>query len=621
MMRIIGVSGIDGTMEFKRRHWPGLEEREYRISQGHDSAAALIVDGEVVAAVAQERIARRKHTGEFPRLAIESCLAQAGLAASELDAVVHSFDYAPYRALYALDPTSAELYREVLSREAFAAQVQNALPELPAERIGHLDHHLAHGASAYFTSGWEECMVAVIDGMGEAHGATIYRASGGELQTVHRIGAADSIGIFYSVVTLHLGFDFNSDEYKIMGLAPYGDPERHREFFAEAVRLRADGGWDIGPLKLKGTREERERHALTRKLLSERLVAPRAPDGGISDEHRDVAAGLQACLDRAILHTCGHFAKQLGVRRLALAGGVALNTTANARLMASGVVDEIYVQPAAADDGSALGAALHRAAKAGEVKNRRSPTPFYGPEHSPQSIERALRTGGEEEGVGAADPEMEVTDLADLASACEAAAELIAAGEVIAWYRGAMEFGPRALGHRSILADPSRPEMRDRVNALVKMREAFRPFAPAVSLEQVDRWFAAASGTELPYMTVNLDVRREHREELPAITHVDGSARVQTVSARDNGEFHELLKAVGRRTGRELVLNTSFNIKGQAIVNTPKEAIETFLATGIEALFLHNTMVRKRGTPTLNEPDGQTGREQPARGERGRVKG
>lgn len=615
-MRIIGVSGIEGTMEFKRRHWPELEEREYRISQGHDSAAALVVDGEVVAAVAQERIARRKHTGEFPLGAIESCLAQAGLQASELDAVVHSFDYAPYRALYALDPISQELYSEVLSREAFAKRVRATLPDLPAERVGHLDHHLAHAASAYFTSGWERCMVAVIDGMGEAHGATIYSAANGRLQPVHRISAADSLGIFYSVVTLHLGFDFNSDEYKIMGLAPYGDPERHRGFFEEAVRLRADGGWEIGPLKLKGTREQRERHALPRELLARQLIAAREPESEVTDEHRDVAAGLQACLDRAILHTCGHFAAQLGMRRLALAGGVALNTTANARLLASGVVDEIYVQPAAADDGSALGAALHCAAQAKEVKNRRSPTPFYGPEHSPESIERALcsheakgwepQTAAEGDADTAAnrdadiDMGIEIVRLPGLAETCEAAAELIAQGEVIAWYRGRMEFGPRALGHRSILADPARPEMRDRVNAMVKMREAFRPFAPAVTVEQVDRWFQAQPGTELPYMTVNLDVRPEHRGDLPAITHVDGSARVQTVSALDNHEFHELLKAVGRRTGRELVLNTSFNVKGQAIVNTPEEAIETFLATGIGALFLHNSVVRKRQVSTMS---------------------
>ncbi|MFI5009070.1 MAG: carbamoyltransferase [Solirubrobacterales bacterium] len=584
-MRVIGISGIEGTIAFKRRHWPDLEEREYRISQGHDSAAALVVDGEFVAGVAEERISRHKHTGDFPIGAIEACLAEASLKLDDIDEIVHAFDYAPYRALYALDPISSELHREVLSREAFAARVEQALPAFASANVHHVDHHLAHAASAHLTSGWEECMVVVIDGMGEAHGASVYRAEGGRLEPVHRISAADSIGIFYSVLTLHLGFDFNSDEYKIMGLAPYGDPERFRTFFEESVALRSDGGWEIAPLRLGGTREERENHILTRRHLQERLIAPRAPDSEISPEHRDVAAGLQDCLDRAILHLCTHFGEQLGMRRLALAGGVALNTTANGKLLASGAFEEIYVQPAAADDGSALGAALHRASLAGEIANRRSPTPFYGPAHPLEQIERALSEH---------DASVAVTHMSSLANSCEAAAELIGAGTVIAWYRGRMEFGPRALGHRSILADPGLPEMRDRVNALVKMREAFRPFAPAVSLEEVHRWFEVAPATELPYMTVNVDVRPEYRASLPAITHVNGSARVQTVSDRDNAEFHELLRAVGRRTGREMVLNTSFNVKGQAIVNTPSEAIETFLTTGIEALFLENTLVRKR---------------------------
>jgi carbamoyltransferase len=572
-------------MEFKRRHWPALEEREYRISQGHDSAAALVVDGEFIVGVAEERISRRKHTGDFPIGAIEACLAHAGLELSDIDEIAHSFDYAPYRAMYALDPVSSELYREVLSPEAFSARLHDALPGFSAEGVKHVDHHLSHAASAYFTSGWDDCLVIVIDGMGEAYGATVYRAADGRLDPVHRISAADSIGIFYSVITLHLGFDFNSDEYKIMGLAPYGDPERFRSFFDEAVVLRDDGGWEIPPLRPSGTREERENHLATRRHLAESLIAAREPGSEIDPEHQDAAAGLQACLDRAILHLCGHFGRQLGIRRLALAGGVALNTTANGKLLAAGAFDEIYVQPAAADDGSALGAALHRASLAGEIVNRRSPTPFYGPVHPIERIERALSEF---------DERIEVTHLPSLAAACEAAADLIATGEVIAWYRGRMEFGPRALGHRSILADPGLPEMRDRVNALVKMREAFRPFAPAVSLEEVDRWFEVPPSTELPYMTVNVDVRPEHRATLPAITHVDGSARVQTVCERDNADFHELLRAVGRHTGREMVLNTSFNVKGQAIVNTPAEALETLLATGIEALFMENILVRKR---------------------------
>jgi carbamoyltransferase len=583
-MKIIGVSGIDGTVDFKRRHWPDLQEREYRITQGHDSAAALVIDGELVAAVAEERITRRKHTGEFPIGAIEACLAETGLHLSDIDEIVHSFDYGPYRLPYSLSPVSSELYRDVLSPQAFIARVTEALPGFPESRIQHVAHHLSHAASAYFTSGWEDCIVVVIDGMGEAHGASIYRASAGCLEPIHRISAADSIGIFYSLITLHLGFDFNSDEYKIMGLAPYGDPERFRAFFDDAVRLTDDGGWSIAALKL-GEREERENHLAARRYLGEHLIAAREPESDITSEHEDVAAGLQACLDRAILHTCSHFGRQLSIRRLALAGGVALNTTANGKLLASGAFEEIYVQPAAADDGSALGAALYRSSLSGEIVNRRSPTPFYGPAHSIELIESALSEY---------DNRVQATHLGSLDEVCESAAQLIAAGEVIAWYRGRMEFGPRALGHRSILADPGRADMRDRVNALVKMREAFRPFAPAVTLEEVDRWFETPPGTELPYMTVNVDVRPEHRAGLPAITHVDGSARVQTVSESDNGEFHALLESVGDHTGREMLLNTSFNVKGQAIVNTPAEALDTFLGTGIEALFLENVLVRKR---------------------------
>ena len=584
-MKIIGISGVDGSVDFKRRHWPGLQEREYRISQGHDSAAALVVDGEFVVGVAEERISRRKHTGDFPIGAIRACLEWAGLELDEIDEIAHAFDYERYRALYALDAISAELYREVLSREAFASQVARALPEFSAERVRHVDHHLAHAASAYLTSGWDECLVIVIDGMGEAHGVTVYHARDRRLEPLHRISAADSIGILYSVVTLHLGFDFNSDEYKIMGLAPYGDPGRFEPFFDSAVRLLGDGGWEIPPLKLNHTRDERENHTATRRFLAEHLIASRDPEGDITPAHQDVAAALQACLDRAILHLGSHFGARTGLRRLAMAGGVALNTTANGRLLASGAFDEIYVQPAAADDGSALGAALQRAALAHEIVNHRSPTPFYGPAHSDASAAETLRLYSDR---------IEVTPLPDLTGACAVAADLITAGEVVAWYRGRMEFGPRALGHRSIFADPGRPDMRDRVNALVKMREAFRPFAPAVSLEQVDRWFDVPPGTELPYMTVNVNVRPEHRAGLPAITHVDGSARVQTVASHDNAEFHSLLRAVGERTGREMVLNTSFNVKGQAIVNTPAEALETLLNCGIQALFLENVLIRKR---------------------------
>ncbi|MCC8955504.1 carbamoyltransferase [Bradyrhizobium sp. Pear77] len=586
MAKVIGISGFESSIPFKRKHWPGLEEREYRISQGHDSAAVLVVDGRIVAGAAEERFNRKKHTGDFPIGAVSYCLETAGLKPSDIDAISHGFDYAPYKAAFMLDPTSARQYREVFSREKLLVQVDQHLPGFPACKVHHVNHHLSHAASAYYTSGWDECLVVVLDGMGEIHAVTVYHAHDNAIDKLAEITAQDSIGILYSTLTLHLGFDFNSDEYKIMGLAPYGDPARHRAFFERAVELRDDGLIRIPLLRLNTERRDRETYGATRRHLGEYLIPARAPDGDVTDNHRDVAAALQECLDSVMLHICGHFGRSTGLRRLAMAGGVALNCTANGRLLQSGLFDEIYVQPAAGDDGSALGAALWSASRDSGVQNVRMPVPFLGPAPTQTEIYRALA-----DTVG----RIEITRFPDLDETCAAAARLIAAGRVLGWYRGRMEFGPRALGHRSILADPGHPDMRDRINAMVKMREAFRPFAPAVSLEQVHEWFEVPKGLELPYMIMTADVRPEHRAALPAITHVNGSARVQTVGVRDNPEFHALLRAVGRATGREMVLNTSFNVKGQPIVNTPREAIDTFLGTGIEYLFLENVLVRRAG--------------------------
>jgi carbamoyltransferase len=584
MSKVLGISGFENSIPFKKANWPGLEEREYRISQGHDSAAVLLVDGEVVAGAAEERFSRKKHTGDFPVGAIQYCLQAAGITTDDLDEIAHGFDYAPYRAAFFLDATSAQQYDQVFSREKLLAQVREHLPGFPADKVHQVNHHLAHAASAFYTSGWDECLVVVIDGMGEAHSATAYHAHGNQIDKLQEITAKDSIGILYSVITLHLGFDFNSDEYKIMGLAPYGDPARYRHFFEQAVELLDNGTIRIPILRLNEQREDRETYGATRRYLEEHLIPKRAPDSEINDDHRDVAAALQECLDKVMLHICGHFGRATGLRRLAMAGGVALNCTANGRLLQSGIFDDIYVQPAAGDDGTALGAALWRASRNGGVRNYRFPVPFYGPAATQAEIDAAIAQTGNR---------IEVTRFASLQEACAEAAQLIKQGRVLGWYRGRMEFGPRALGHRSILADPGHAEMRDRINAMVKMREAFRPFAPAVSLEQVQDWFEVPRGMELPYMIMTADVRPQYRAVLPAITHVNGSARVQTVSAKDNCEFHELLKAVGKATGREMVLNTSFNIKGQPIVNTPQEAIDTFLGTGIEYLFVENTLIRR----------------------------
>jgi carbamoyltransferase len=597
-VKILGISGLENSIPFKRASLECLDEREYRISQGHDSAAALIVNGEIVAAAAEERFNRVKHSGDFPIGAINYCLKEGGVELKEIDEIAHGFNYSGLQGLFSMNSESLKLYDEVLSREALLKLARKHLPEYPVERIFQVSHHLAHAASAYFTSGWNECLVVVIDGMGEIDSGTAYHARDGVLRRIHHISAQDSIGIFYSLITLQLGFDFNSDEYKIMGLAPYGDPSRFRDFFSSNVLLRRDGAISIPVLRLNKTYADRQSYLATRRNLAKHLIDERHPDGDIDEIHRDIAAGLQDCLDNAMLHICDHLARKTGLRRLAMAGGVALNCSANGRLLRSGLFDEIYVQPAAGDDGTALGAALHRASRREEVKNRRMPVPFLGPAYSSNEIDCAIERVRDL---------VAVTEFASFADTCDKAASLIADGRVIAWYRGRMEFGPRALGHRSILADPSRPEMRDRINAMVKMREAFRPFAPAVTIEEAHKWFHlghassvpclgndhAGKTREFPYMLTTVDVREEHRSHLPAITHVNGSARLQTVSEADNRDFHSLLKAVGAVTGREMVLNTSFNVKGQPIVNTPTEALETFLSTGIDHLFIENRMISR----------------------------
>lgn len=583
-MKILGISGLEGAMSFKRSHWPGLEEREYRIAQGMDASATLIVDGKLVAAAEQERFSGKKHTGDFPVDAIKYCLAEAGISIDEIDEIVHGFNYTPVRDIYLRDEISADLYREVFSREALLAQVRREFPGFPDKKVFAVGHHLAHAASAAYTSNWDECLVVVNDAMGETESLSVYDYHDGELEKIHTVGANDSIGILYSLVTLHLGFDFNSDEYKIMGLAPYGDPSRFRSFFEQAVELCENGSIRIPALKLNKTRDEREFYHATRAWLDEHLTTRRDPNEPITKLHEDVAAALQECLERAVLHVCGHFAEKTGHRRLALAGGVALNCTANGKLMRSGLFDEVYVQPVAGDNGVSLGAALYRSALAGEVSPHRFAVPLFGPSYSTSEIEAALLQF-----------EGRITwkQFDSLAETCTAAAQLIADGRVLAWSRGRMEFGPRALGNRSILADPGHPQMRDRINSMVKKREAFRPFAPACSIEEAPRWFDVPPGEEHAYMISVVDVRPEYRDALPAITHVNGSARLQTVSMQDHPEFHALLTAVGRTTGRQMVLNTSFNVKGQPIVNTPHEAIETFLGTGIEHLFLENYHVTR----------------------------
>lgn len=584
-MNIIGVSGLDTAVSFKRSEFPTLSERQFRLIQGADAAAALVIDGEIVAAAAEERFNGKKHCNDFPSAAIAFCLKEGRIGMEDIDEIVHCFDYSGHRAAYARDDYGVRYFDGVYDRKNLVAAVARSLPDFPPARLRNVDHHLSHAAGGYWTSGWDECLVVVVDGMGEIDGATVYAAKRGLLEKLGSLPGDHSLGIFYSVVTFHLGFDFNADEYKIMGLAPYGDPSRYRAFFDTEVVLAEDGFCRIPCLGLNRDPIDRDNYLQTLAYLSEALGPGRDPNGAIGQDHMDIAAALQETCNRALLHICHHYRRLTGLKRLVLTGGVAQNCTANGRILKAGLFDEIYVPPAAGDDGAALGAALYRASLAGEVENRRRGLPFYGPGYSAERLSSALAEFADR---------VEVIGLESLGATCERAADDIADGRVIAWYRGRMEFGARALGNRSIIADATDPAMRDRVNSMVKKREAFRPFAPAVSEAHARHWFDVGGGADLSYMTVIVDVREEHRGHLPAVTHVDGTARVQTVSAAENPDFHELIMAVGRRTGVHMVLNTSFNVRGQPIVDAPEEAIATFLRTGIDALYLGNHRVARR---------------------------
>jgi carbamoyltransferase len=584
-LKVLGITGFERSIPYLKSLYPGRDVREYRISQGHDSAAALLVDGEIVAASEEERFSRKKHTGDFPHLAMRYCLDEAGLSLSDVDVIAHAFDYSPFKSIWLGTPETARLYREVFAPEQLRAQLLRDFPDADPAKLRHVSHHEAHEASAYYCSGFDECVCLVIDGMGEAYGASIYHRTPEGAKVLGRIPASQSIGVLYSLVTLHLGFDFNADEYKIMGLAPYGDPARYRKFFDEQVRVTDAGKLMIPLLRLNKTPEERDFYLASRAFLGDHLIPARDPEADLTDDHRDVAAALQACLDRVFVELTSFYGAKTGSRKLAMAGGVALNCTSNGKILKAGHFDEVFVQPVAGDDGTALGAAQLVEAEKGRLRSKRMAVPFLGPEPTKDEIRHAI---------DAVRDRVDVEELGSLEGAAKCAAREIGAGKVVAWYRGRMEFGPRALGHRSILGDPRHPEMRDRVNAMVKMREAFRPFAPAVLESEAPVYFDVPEGVAYPYMIIIVDVREEHRASFPAITHVDGTARLQTVSEEGNPVFHAVLTEVGKVTGVPMVLNTSFNVKGQPIVNTPAEAIDTYLRTGIDTLILDDYCLRKR---------------------------
>lgn len=543
----------------------------------HDSAVCLLDNGRIAYAVEEERLNRRKHYGGPPDLALASLAAAAGVDWREVDH--YAIPWRPWRFLRRnlLDNLARLPGRPALHLHALANTLDQFGRHLQFEKrfralekpVAVIEHHLAHAASAFFVSPFAEAAVLTYDARGEDISAMLAYGRDRDIHVIRRVPLPHSLGHMYAQITDYLGFGKN-DEYKVMGLAAYGTP-RFKSFFEKAVRLEPNGRYRLDRRHIDYYR------GYTDALLA--LGPPRRPDAPITDFHRDVAASVQAHLEEVCAHLAAFLRAETGSRNLCIAGGVGLNGVVNGRLLSGGGLDGLYVQPAAGDAGLAIGAAFH-------VWHTllREPRGFvmrqadYGPAFSPEAVAAILDRLGI--------PSRVLPDPA------EEAAERIAAGQVVGWFQGRAEFGPRALGHRSILADPRNPAMKDRVNALVKNRENFRPFAPAIPEEETRDWFDF--DPPFPFMIVVLPVRPEKRALIPAVVHVDGSARVQTVHRERDPLFWRLIQAFKKRTGVGVVLNTSFNVQGEPIVNTPEDAVRTFYGSGLDALVLENRLVTKR---------------------------
>ena len=530
----------------------------------HDPAAALVVDGRIVAATEEERFTRRKHgkaavpfsTWELPEHSARWCLEHAGLEPSDLDAVAYSYD--PDLAFAANGDITAEDWEGLRTLYARRAPrfLRTALPGLEAA-VRFVPHHVAHAASAYLACGFPSCAVLVLDGRGERASSLAGHAADGNLTVLAAQELPHSVGLLYEELTEHLGFHRSSDEYKVMALASYGEP-RHLERLRGTVAVR-DGGFRVEPFRWD-------------ELAPLRVGG----DGDFDAVHADLAASVQRRVEEVLLELGAWLHERTGERRLAMAGGVALNCVANSRLREEGPFDEIWVQPAAGDAGTALGAALLTARELGDAPEPMR-TAALGRGFGDDELEAWLRT--------AAVPYERPDDLAG------ATADVLAASGVVAWFQGRSEYGPRALGHRSLLASPAQPEMLERLND-VKGREQFRPVAPMVLAERAHELFEGPLPS--PYMLFTHRVRPEWRDRIPAVVHVDGSARVQTVDRGEEPLVAALLDAFEARTGLPVLVNTSLNTAGRPMVDDPRDALECFGSAPVDALALGPFLVRRR---------------------------
>ncbi len=585
MRYVLGISGLGQSQPYMRQSFPGLGERVYRLAQGADSAAALVTEDGIVAAAAEERFVRRKGTGEFPRAAIEYVLGAAGISPRDVSAVAHNFDFGRYQTYFESEGAIEEYQNvyapEVIQRDLFAAFPRDLWSD--DLKVVPILHHQAHAASALHCSGFGSADVLVADGIGEFESTSLYTGGSPGLRLRGQVGGLHSIGLLYGLVTMHLGFWMNFDEYKVMGLAPYGDRRRLRSTFDTLVVRQNDGRYTTPLTYMNETPQERATYQKSREHLASVLGPPREPGASLEQCHLDIAAALQAVTEETIVGFLAAHQDEQSSENLCLAGGVALNCVVNQAIRKSGMYRRQFVQPAAGDDGTALGAALTVIEEGTEAPGRRVRPrigpPYLGPAFTSERIQATLERAG---------LRWRRCELDDLVG--EAAA-LLHDGKVVALFQGRMEYGPRALGNRSILADPRTVEMRDRINSMVKQREEFRPLAPAVLLEYAEQCFEIDDPDEYLWMIETVDVREEWRPRLGAVTHVDGTARIQVVRREDNELYWRLIDAFRAITGIPVLLNTSFNSRGEPIVCSPEDAVATFSRTDIDAMVMGDLLV------------------------------
>ena len=593
----------------------------------HDSAAALIRDGEVIAAAQEERFTRKKHDARFPAHAVRYCLESAGVAPEQLDSVVfYEKPFLKFERLLdnylAFAPRGLRSFRVALplwtreklfQKDLLCRELETIWPKSDwASRLLFTEHHQSHAASAFFPSPFEDAVVLTMDGVGEWATTSAAVGSGNRLEIVSEVRYPHSLGLLYSAFTYYTGFKVNSGEYKVMGLAPYGEPRYARAILDRLIDLKDDGSFRLDMRYF----DYCTGLTMTNSRFDELFGGPpRRPEEPLTQRHMDLAASVQAVLEEAVLRMSYSLASKTGARNLCIAGGVGLNCVANGKVLRSGRFKGIWIQPASGDAGGAVGAALaayyiHKGQPRhpnGQLDGMKGA--YLGPSFENGDVEKRLTKAGAKYIVHG---DAELIDRS---------VDALVEGKAVGWFQGRMEFGPRALGNRSILGDPRSPSMQSLLNLKVKYRESFRPFAPSVLREDVQDWFEM--DTDSPYMLLVGDVLERRRiamtpeqrnlfgidrlnvprSEIPAVTHVDYSARVQTVHAETNPRYHALISAFKARTGCPVIVNTSFNIRGEPIVCTPEDAFRCFMGTEIEVLVVGNCLLRKEDQDQSRKQD------------------